>query len=340
MNTSVITFQVDEQILIKTGGVDDFASDPYSYVVAEFTLGQNWDSFDSVRAIFSTRHTIKQAVLNHEGKCIVPWEVLTKRGEVQVNLVGSIVENLVLTDRLTSFAIRALNVTQDVPVCAGDPPISPSQFEEFVAIVKDDADRAEDAKTAAETAQEAAETAQTAAENAQTGAESAQTAAELAQDKAEDAQRGAEAARENVELYALKSEGFAVGTQDGQPVPSSSPYYENNAEYYADQARESAGVASSAEANAHLSEIAAGDAQTAAETAQGAAEDARDSAQGYSLVAEGYANGKQNGEDVPSGSPYHENNAEYFKEQAWAAVAALDLGLSVVDGAINITYEV
>ncbi|MBQ0114116.1 MAG: hypothetical protein KBT03_13385, partial [Bacteroidales bacterium] len=38
---------------------------------------------------------------------------------------------------------------------------------------------------------------------------------------------------------ALKSEGFAVGTQDGQPVSSGSPYFENNAKYYAEDSAKS-----------------------------------------------------------------------------------------------------
>lgn len=37
------------------------------------------------------------------------------------------------------------------------------------------------------------------------------------------------------------------------------------------------------------------------------------------LAAEGYAVGKQNGEDVPSTSPYFENNAKYYAEQTEAA---------------------
>ena len=37
------------------------------------------------------------------------------------------------------------------------------------------------------------------------------------------------------------------------------------------------------------------------------------------LAAEGYAVGKQNGEDVPSTSPYYENNAKYYAEQTEAA---------------------
>lgn len=35
---------------------------------------------------------------------------------------------------------------------------------------------------------------------------------------------------------ALKSEGYAVGTQNGEPVAATSPYYHYNSEYFADQA--------------------------------------------------------------------------------------------------------
>lgn len=38
------------------------------------------------------------------------------------------------------------------------------------------------------------------------------------------------------------------------------------------------------------------------------------------LAAEGYAVGKQNGQDVPSTSPYFENNSKYYMEQAKASV--------------------
>lgn len=42
----------------------------------------------------------------------------------------------------------------------------------------------------------------------------------------------AEAAVTDAETERLKSEGFAVGEQNGVPVDSSSPYYHNNAKYY------------------------------------------------------------------------------------------------------------
>lgn len=50
------------------------------------------------------------------------------------------------------------------------------------------------------------------------------------------------------------------------------------------------------------------------------AENAANSAESDALVAEGYAKGTQNGQPVGPESPYHENNAEYFKNQAAAIV--------------------
>lgn len=49
------------------------------------------------------------------------------------------------------------------------------------------------------------------------------------------AKSAAELAATSSETDALKSEGFAVGEQNGTPVTSGSPYYENNAEYYKDE---------------------------------------------------------------------------------------------------------
>lgn len=56
--------------------------------------------------------------------------------------------------------------------------------------------------------------------------------------------------------------------------------------------------------------------------AKAGAEAAEANAIAKALVSEGYANGKQNGVPVTSGSPYYENNAEYFKNQASAIVGS------------------
>lgn len=125
-----------------------------------------------------------------------------------------------------------------------------------------------------------------------------QSACETAQGAAEDA--AAEAAgfakgtgggtytNNNAEYFktqaaaeALKSEGWAEGTENGTDVPSTSPYHEHNSKYWADQADASAGSAGT-----------------------------------DALKAEGFAVGQQNGADVPSTSPYYENNAAYYADQA------------------------
>lgn len=104
-------------------------------------------------------------------------------------------------------------------------------------------------------------------------------------------------------VSAKNAEAWAVGKRNGVDVESGDPTYHNNAKYYAETA------ASTAEA------IAA--AAAAAATAEAEAE---------ALKAEGYAVGKQDGEDVGSGSPYYENNAKYYAERCvnaeQAAVAA------------------
>ena len=111
---------------------------------------------------------------------------------------------------------------------------------------------------------------------------------------------------------AQKSEGFAVGQQDGADVGSDSPYYHNNASYYATQAGDSASSASGS-----------------ASDASGSASSAETNA----LKAEGYAVGKQNGTDVDSGSTYYHNNASYYSGQA--STSATNAGSSATSAAAD-----
>ena len=107
---------------------------------------------------------------------------------------------------------------------------------------------------------------------------------------AQDASDDADYVRDHVtdaDASALEAEGWAVGEQGGTPVSSGSPYYENNAKYYAGEAQQDKEDADTFKASA----------QTAA------------------LKAEGFAVGEQNGTPVASGSPYYENNAEYYASQ-------------------------
>ena len=53
MEKQIITFSADEQKLIKTGGIECYASNIVSYIEAHFDLGANWSGYDSVRAVWS-----------------------------------------------------------------------------------------------------------------------------------------------------------------------------------------------------------------------------------------------------------------------------------------------
>lgn len=159
-----------------------------------------------------------------------------------------------------------------------------------------------DAKvTAAQTARGAAEAAQTAAENAQHTAENAKASAVMssnaaynyaadanrakrdsvnamndavqAKTDAENAQEAAETAEDNANTSALKSEGYAVGTQNGTPAGSGEPYYQDNAKYYKEQAAAAKTAAEAARDTAQQTVAgieAAGTAQVGRVAAEGA----------------------------------------------------------------------
>ena len=94
---------------------------------------------------------------------------------------------------------------------------------------------------------------------------------------------------EDAEALALQSEGWAEGTQDGEPVEEGSPYYEHNAKYWAGESADSA-------------------------------DDAGDSASD----AEAFASGQRGGVDVGSSDPAYHNNSKYYRDSA-AAIAAGDV---------------
>lgn len=140
MDKQIITFTANEQCLRKTGGLEVFATKTVSYIEAHFDLVDNWSGYDSVRAVWWNDYVRPiSTVLDSDGVCIVPTEVLLRKGTVYVNLVGSIAENDVLTDRLTTIPITALVEKFNAHVDSTETaPITPSQFEQFVSIVHDE----------------------------------------------------------------------------------------------------------------------------------------------------------------------------------------------------------
>ena len=87
MEKQIITFSANEQRLTKTGGIGNYSSNKVSYIEAVFTLGENWDGYDSVRAVWYNDFQTIATVLDSLGKCVVPYEVLLNKGMVRVNLV-------------------------------------------------------------------------------------------------------------------------------------------------------------------------------------------------------------------------------------------------------------
>lgn len=136
MKKSIITFSANEQNLQKTGGIGCYASDTVSYIEARFALGENWSGYDSIRAVWFNDYKTISTVLDSDGVCIVPHEVLVNRGKVMVNLVGSVLVSDELSDRLTTFPCEALKVSAKAKISGSETAaVTPSQFDQFVDIV-------------------------------------------------------------------------------------------------------------------------------------------------------------------------------------------------------------
>lgn len=165
-NKWILNFSVHGQIIQRTTGIYHFASNLVGCVDAVFSLNQDWKDLDQVSAVWRTRSYRNgiATVLDSDGRCEVPQELLRRQDILYVNLVGSVASGDVLTTRLTSYNIAALEIDSDAMTSGSETaPVTPSQFEQYVAIVKDDADRAE---ASAENAAAEADRAEQAAANA------------------------------------------------------------------------------------------------------------------------------------------------------------------------------
>ena len=114
------------------------SSNTVNHIRADFNLSDEWASFDSIDAIWHTEKIDKKMVVAN-GSCKVPHEVLAQKNKVFVNLVGCVLENGELSERLTTYPLHAITVDGESKVEGSESvPITPSQFEQFVDIVKAD----------------------------------------------------------------------------------------------------------------------------------------------------------------------------------------------------------
>ena len=216
MEKKIINFKASGQSLQRVGGIVTAASDTVNYFEAHFELDEGWLEFAAVRAIWSNGIKNVPSVLNH-GACKIPSDVLADVSKLKVNLVGSVSENGVLTDRLTTFLCPAFGVTVKVPVDGTDPEEIPaSQIEQFVEVVKEDADRAERSATAS--------------------AQSASASQGYASDSAQSAQN-ASTSEDNAKVSELNAEAYKNQAQASAESAFNSA---DEAEEWADKAEQSA----------------------------------------------------------------------------------------------------
>lgn len=211
MEKQKITFTANGQTLTRTSGECRYSSNKVSYIEAQFELGENWSGFDSVRAIwFTDRISGVSTVLDTEGNCIVPSEVLKRKDEVKVNLVGSIVSDDILTDRLTTYPVIALFVDANSRVNDNNTqPITPSEYEQFVATVKADADRAETAKEEARTYAEIASSESASAAASEYNASVSEANAHTSEVNAKASETNAKASEDAASASATEAEEWA-----------------------------------------------------------------------------------------------------------------------------------
>ena len=219
----IIEFKASAQSLQKTGGIHSYASDTVSYVEATFV--HDWAGFDSIKAVWKDEHGTKKAsIINAEGKCVVPHEVLANVGRVFVNLVGIVSENGELIERLTTFPVKALDVTAKAET-EGDEtvPITPSQFDQFAEAVRHDADRAEQA---ADDSREQADRSEDEADNALASAQNAHASELRASGYASDAQQSAESAQGYAQNASESAQSAEADADRAEQAASDAGYME------------------------------------------------------------------------------------------------------------------
>lgn len=129
-----------------------YASDTVNIVDCEFVIkGPEWTDLDYIKAVFDNKRVGVYEQLLVDGKCVIPWEVLTEVGPIRVNLVGVKLDGEVITERMTTYKIDAILVKQKVSLSGQNTLVpTPSAFDQYVAIVKGYRDEAEGFKNRTE----------------------------------------------------------------------------------------------------------------------------------------------------------------------------------------------
>jgi len=266
-------------------------------IQVQFTLSDDFTGL-ACMAVFRQGEDGKKVdvALDNSATCVVPAEVLTEEGEVLfIGIYGANGQGTIIIPTVWAAAGVVKPGTDPNTPAEAEP--TPEIWAQILSIASDAEQEAGDALTMATRAANAAE-------EAVNSCTEDRAAAEFAASQAQASSNSATSASNNAWDGALKSEGYAVGKQDGTSVQSGT-YFENNAAYYAGEAEESA---TSANTNAGLANAYRADAY-----------DYRDDAAGFA-VGKVYDPIHAQWVNVDDTSPYYENNAEWYATQAesWA----------------------
>ena len=254
-----LTFRANNQCLEATNFTPPLfvASNTVDWIMAKFDLGTNWDcwSLGAVKAIWKFKGQQYSAILNAEGECTVPHEVLgAMTGEVKVNLVASTIEDDEVVERLTTYPLYCINVNK-VALIDGDNSvaITPSEYEQFVEDVQEYAQDAYDAKIGAE---QAADSASSSAGIASDMADTATQAKDVAVQQAQLAVDAKEAAQTAQGLAESAKDSAVNAKEDAESARDSAIEAKNDAQGYAQDAEEASqsilGLQATAEVDANV----------------------------------------------------------------------------------------
>ena len=138
MDKVTLKFDVVEQVLQIGNGPFCYASNTINYIECLFNLHGNWKDLNPVSAIWNTPFATIATVLDENGRCVIPTEVLSRKGKVSVNLVGTRSSDDEITERLTTYPIVAVNVAAAALTSGTETQtITPSQFEQYIQAVED-----------------------------------------------------------------------------------------------------------------------------------------------------------------------------------------------------------
>lgn len=128
-------------------------SDTINYFRCRATFAEDWDIYTDRTIYFKNISSgiCRAGVLNDDGYCFIPWEVLANTGVIVANAVGIIMDGNTVSERLITFPVTLFVQVEEgqITVQPNEDP-SPTQYEQFIANVQSYAESALTAKFDAE----------------------------------------------------------------------------------------------------------------------------------------------------------------------------------------------